>query len=215
MFIGHYSAAFVAATLRRPPGLGALFVGAQLVDIAFFTFVPLGIEAMRVAPGASVMNPMDLYHMPWTHSLAGASAWGAAFALFLRARGGGWTTGLIGAAVAVSHWLLDLIVHVPDLTLAGGAPKLGLGLWNHPMIEMPLELGLLGLAAWFYARRTRPTGKPWALPALIAVLLVLQSVNWFGPPPRAVDVGLWGLALFAYAVAAALAWWVARNRVAR
>mgnify|MGYP003863924819 CR=1 FL=1 len=31
---------------------------------------------------------------------------------------------------------------MPDLTIAGSPPKLGLGLWNHPAIEMPLEIGI-------------------------------------------------------------------------
>ncbi len=215
MFIGHYSAAFVAAAYPKAPRLGTLFVAAQLVDIAFFAFVPLGIEHMRVAPGISAMNPMDLYDMPWTHSLVGALAWGAGFAILLQRSTRSWVTALIGGAVVVSHWILDLLVHIPDLTIAGSPPKLGLGLWNHPAIEMPLEIGLLLASALLFARATRPTRHPWALPALLVTLFVLQAVNWFGAPPAKVDAGVWGLALFAYLLAAGLAWWVARNRVPR
>jgi hypothetical protein len=215
MFVGHYTSAFVAAAHPKAPGLGTLFVAAQLVDIAFFAFVPLGIEAMRVLPGISAMNPMDLYHLPYTHSLLGAVAWGLAFAAVPRLWIGNWTAGLIGGAVVVSHWFLDLLVHVPDLTLAGAAPKLGFGLWNHPAIAMPLELALIGGSAWLYARRTRAIGRPWLLPALFVLLLVFQAINWFGPPPQAVDVGLWGMALFAFAVLTLFASWVARNRVPR
>ncbi len=80
MFIGHYSAAFAAAALPKAPKLGTPFVAAQLVDFGFFALVPMGIENMRITPGASVMNPLDLYDMPWTHSLLGALAWGAVFA---------------------------------------------------------------------------------------------------------------------------------------
>ena len=80
MFIGHYAPAFAAATSFKSPRLGALFVAAQLVDIAFFGFLILGIEKMRMLPGATVMNGMDLYDMPWTHSLAGAIGWGVLFA---------------------------------------------------------------------------------------------------------------------------------------
>jgi hypothetical protein len=215
MFIGHFAPAFVAAVHPKGPQLGTLFVAAQLVDIAFFAFVPLGIESMRVSPGISAMNPMDLYHMPWTHSLLGAVVWGAAFTVLLRLWLGNWTAGLIGSAVVVSHWVLDLIVHVPDLTLAGAPPKLRLGLWNYPLVAMPLELALIGGGAWFYARRTRATARPWLLPALVMVMLVFQAINWFGPPPRAVNAGLWGMALFAYGALALFASWVARHRVPR
>jgi hypothetical protein len=215
MFTGHYSAAFLAATHPRAPKLGTLFVAAQLVDIGFFSFLPLGIEHMRVAPGIAAMNPMDLYDMPWTHSLVGALAWGAAFAVLLGVTTRNATTAMIGGIVVVSHWLLDLIVHVPDLTLAGSPPKLGFGLWNYPAIEMPLEIGLLLASAFAFARATRPTGARWALPILLAVLIALQAVNWFGAPPTKVDASVWAVGLFAYALAAGVAWWVASNRVPR
>jgi hypothetical protein len=215
MFVGHYSAAFAAAALPKAPKLGTLFVAAQLVDLAFFAFVPMGIEAMRIAPGTSVMNPIDLYHMPYTHSLLGTFVWAAGFAALLRLTIGNWRAGFIGGAVVVSHWFLDLLVHVPDLTLAGTPPKLGLGLWNHPAIEMPLELGLLFGSIWLYARARRAARKSFALPVLIGVLLLVQAINWFGPPPVAVDAGLWGLALFVFALATILASWVARTRIAR
>jgi hypothetical protein len=215
MFVGHYSAAFAAGALRKAPKLGTLFVAAQLVDIGFFGFVPLGLEHMRITPGISAMVPFDLYDMPWTHSLVGALVWAAAFGVLLRLVIGNWTAGLIGGGVVLSHWFLDLLVHVPDLTLAGSPPKLGLALWNHPAIEMPLEIGLLLGSAYLYGRARPSTAKSWALPVLIVFLLVAQAINWFGPPPVAIDVGLWGLALLVFLVATILASWVARTRVAR
>jgi hypothetical protein len=217
MFIGHYAPAFVAATSPKSPRLGALFVAAQLVDIAFFAFLILGVEHMRLLPHATVMNPMDLYDMPWTHSLVGAIGWGFAFAIVVKLLRGTWTAGAIGGAVVVSHWLIDLVVHRPDLTLAGSPPKLGLGLWNHPAIEIPLELAFAFGGLWFFVSRTRPTGSagrwwPWVLALGMAVF---QLINWTAAqPPLAVaappETG-W-LGLFAYGVLAAFAWQTARTR---
>lgn len=99
MFIGHFAPAFVAAIHRDAPSLPVLFIGAQLVDWAFFASLPLGIEAMRVTPGISVMNPMDLYHMPYTHSLVGSIAWAAGFALVISLVTRNRTAALIGFAV--------------------------------------------------------------------------------------------------------------------
>jgi len=217
MFIGHYAPAFVAATSPKSPRLGALFVAAQLVDIAFFSFLILGVEKMRMLPGETVMNPMDLYDMPWTHSLAGAIGWGLLFAIAVKLLRGSWTAGLIGGAVVVSHWLIDLLVHRPDLTLAGSPPKFGLGLWNHPWIEIPLELAFAFGGLWFFVSRTRATGtmgrwSPWALAVGMAVL---QAVNWTTPQPTEAapaPASIGWLGLFAYAVLALLAWWVARTR---
>ncbi|MGN6820724.1 MAG: hypothetical protein ACTHJR_18870 [Sphingomonas sp.] len=220
MFIGHYAPAFAAATSAKSPKLGALFVAAQLVDIAFFSFLILGVEKMRMLPGATVMNGMDLYDMPWTHSLAGAIGWAVLFAIVVRLLRGSWTAGAIGGAVVVSHWLIDLLVHRPDLTLAGSPPKLGLGLWNHPWIEIPLELAFAFGGLWFFVSRTRATGpagkwSPWLLALGMAVL---QAINWTTPQPTEAGpapVSTGWLGLFAYAILALLAWRTARNRTLR
>ena len=117
--------------------------------------------------------------------------------------------GGLAALVVLSHWFLDLLVHVPDLTLAGSPPKLGLGLWNHPAIEMPLELGLTFGALWLYVRRKRPA--PLRVGVLAAVLLALQAVNWFGPVEPEVTTGTSLLAFFAYGAATLAAWWMGKS----
>lgn len=211
MFIGHFAPAFIAAAASpRSPKLGTLFVAAQLVDWGFFTLATIGVEAMRVDPAASVMNPMDLYHMPYTHSLLGAALWALA-CLFVVAIGQrNLFAGFVAGLVVLSHWPLDWLVHVPDLTLDGTPPKLGLGLWNFPAIAMPLELALTGGAFALYVRRTRgPVGPPLVL---LAVMLMLQALNWFGPQPASAGLFLYLQALLAFAILTALAVWVGENR---
>ena len=39
----------------------------QLVDIAWSILVLLGIEKLRIVPGFTATNPLDLYYMPFTH----------------------------------------------------------------------------------------------------------------------------------------------------
>ncbi|MBX9643773.1 MAG: hypothetical protein K2W91_06705 [Novosphingobium sp.] len=210
MFIGHWTPALAAAAAsKKAPPLALLFIGAQLIDWAFFALLLLGVEQMRFSPGISVMNPMDLYHMPYTHSLLGPVAFAGAVwlarSLVLRDKAGA----LIGAGVVLSHWFLDLLVHVPDLTLAGSPPKLGLGLWNHPWIEMPLELALTFGALWWYWKARNPA--PGRALVLGAVLLVLQAVNWFGPVEGEVSAGTSLLAFFAFGLATLAAWWMGKS----
>jgi hypothetical protein len=209
MFIGHFAPALVAATHKDAPSLPVLFIGAQLVDWAFFGLLLTGAEQMRVSPGISVMNPMDLYHMPYTHSLLGSAVFGALFAALIWIASRNRTAALIGFAVVVSHWLLDLLVHVPDLTIAGSPPKLGLGLWNHPAIEMPLEIGITMGALWLYARATG--GLRLSIYVLASILLILQTFNWFGPVATVVDANTTWFAWFAYGAATLAAWWAART----
>ncbi|MFM6949879.1 MAG: hypothetical protein ACKOW1_02515 [Novosphingobium sp.] len=210
MFIGHWAPALAAAAIsKRAPRIGTLFIAGQLVDWAFFALLLLGVEHMRFDPGISVMNPMDLYHMPYTHSLIGAALFAAAFGGLVWAASKDRTAALIAGAVVLSHWLLDLLVHVPDLTLAGSPPKLGFGLWNHPAVEMPLEIGITLGALWWYAKARQPARLP--VIALAIVLLALQAINWFGPVEPVVTAGTSLLAFFAYGLATILAWWMGKT----
>lgn len=211
MFIGHFAPAFIAAAVSpRSPRLGTLFVAAQLVDWAFFSLALVGVEKMRIDPAASRMVPFDLYHMPITHSLAGTLLFAAVFAVILTVSQRNPLGGMLGGLVVLSHWLLDLLVHVPDLTLAGDPPKYGLGLWNYPWIAIPLELALVGGAFAFYFLRTQgPPGPPFVL---LAVMLGLQAINWFAPHPAEAGAFLYLQALFAFGLLTALAVWVNTNR---
>ncbi|QLC26278.1 hypothetical protein HFP57_15400 [Parasphingopyxis algicola] len=217
MFIGHFAPALVAAAHPKAPNLGLLFVGAQLVDFGFFAFVLAGIEHLRIVPGITAMNPLDLYHMPYTHSLAGSLVWGAAFALLIYALTRNATGAWIGGGVVVSHWLLDLLVHRPDLTLAGSPPMLGFGLWDYPAIAMPLEILVIGGAILFYLSRTRAKEERGHLPLILLVILLaaFQAIDWFGSPPEAFDPSIAVMALLSYSLAALAAWWLGRSREPR
>lgn len=206
MFIGHFAPAMIAARHKDAPSLPMLFVGAQLVDWAFFGLLLAGIEKMRVTPGISAMNPMDLYHMPYTHSLLGSAFFAALFGALVMWISKNRMAGIIAALVVLSHWFLDLLVHVPDLTLAGSPPKLGLGLWNHPAIEMPLELTLTFGSLWLYAKVAKPNTLPLAM--LGGMMLLFQGVSWFGPAEAEVTTGTSLLAFFAFGLITLAAWWV-------
>ncbi|WP_428630723.1 hypothetical protein [Sphingopyxis sp.] len=212
MFIGHWAPALAAAAHPKAPGLGTLFLAGQLVDWAFFAFVLADIEHLRLSPGISVMNPMDLYHMPYTHSLVGALVFAAAFAALVWLATRSRAAALIGGAVVVSHWFVDLLVHVPDLTLWGSPPKLGLGLWNHPALAMPLELGLVALALVMLVRARPPSRGDWAvLAVLAAAMLLVQAVNWFGPQPTEPDLAAALVVFGTYGVITLLAAWAGRR----
>lgn len=209
MFIGHWAPALAVAAKRPAPTLGVLMIAGQLIDWAFFSFHIAGLEHMRFTPGISEMNPMDLYHMPYSHSLLGAACFGLLLAAYVWMGTRDRTAALLTAGVVVSHWVIDLLVHVPDLTLAGSPPKLGLGLWNHPMIEMPLELAITFGALWFYARNRQPAAaRLWTFAGL---LLALQAFNWFVPPPPEATASNSVMAIVAYALVTIAAVWMGKS----
>ena len=212
MFIGHFAPALIAAARPRAAGLGTLFVAAQLVDIGFAALLIPGIEAMRIVPGITAMNPMDLYHMPYTHSLLGTLVWAGIFGSlvwFVTKR----KAVAIGAGlVVVSHWFVDLIVHIPDLTLYGAPPKLGLGFWDQPMIAIPLEILFIGAALVYYAKRTHSPAGNRRLRILAGLLALFQAIDWFGPKESAYSLAIPTTMLLAYALLAGTAAWAGANR---
>ncbi|WP_298303194.1 hypothetical protein [uncultured Erythrobacter sp.] len=211
MFIGHFAPAFVAAaSYSRGPKLATYFVAAQLVDWGFFILAMVGVEKMRIDPGATVMVPFDLHHIPYTHSLLGAGIWALVFGIVVAIWHRDSLAGLLSASVVASHWVLDWITHRPDLTLTGGGEAYGLGLWNHPEIAMPLEIGIVLAAFLFYIRRSRgPVVQPLIL---LLVMLVFQAINWFGPQPSEAGIMLYLQALLSFGIFTGLAMWVGKNR---
>jgi membrane-bound metal-dependent hydrolase YbcI (DUF457 family) len=207
---GHYSAAFLAKTIEPRLPLWILAIAVRLIDVLWALGVLLGIEHLRVDPSLP-SNPLDLYDMPYTHSLVGALAWAAlaAAAVFVgrRARG---PALVVGAAVA-SHWLLDWVVHRPDLLLWSGSAKHGLALWNFSVAALALELPLLVASAglWLRARAVRG-GERRRAGVLVASLVAVQIALTLGPPPVG-PTAVAGLALVLFGAVAWGAWRVERG----
>jgi hypothetical protein len=164
-----------------------LFVAVQWLDICWAVLVFAGIEKFRIVPNFTEGNDFAFDYMPYTHGLVGAlvlsALLGAVVAFFLRERRG--IVFLIVAGAVFSHWLLDVVVHVPDLPLYDDSAKIGLGLWRHVWLSLPLELALMALGGWLYARAVpaqRPGGDRW-LWLFVLAMAALQIYATVAPPP--------------------------------
>ncbi|HUJ46760.1 MAG TPA: hypothetical protein VLV55_06480 [Rhizomicrobium sp.] len=214
MLVGHYGPAFAARAVFRRIPLWVLFVAVQWMDVVWSILVLLGIEKVRIVPGFTEGSPLDLYYMPYTHSLPGslvlAGILGAIVSAFYRTRR--LVVFAVVAAAVFSHWLLDLIVHVPDLMLYDHV-KVGFGLWRHVAFSLPLELVLLAAGAWLYAKcvPARPGGNAW-LGIFVAAMVALQVWVNFGPPPASPAAAA-QTALLAYGLLALLAGLVDLSRI--
>lgn len=199
MFIGHYGVSFAVKSGDRSTPLWVLFIAVQLLDVAWAPFVLLGIEKARIVPGITASNPLDLYYMPYTHSLVAALLWSAgAFAVYrLVAPGKRASSALLVGAAVFSHWVLDLLVHRPDLPLYDNTAKVGLGLWNFPALALGLEAVLLFGGMWLYFRAG--AARRSAIVAFGVVMLAVQTYVFFGPPPAS-DKAAAATALVAYVV---------------
>jgi hypothetical protein len=220
MFIGHYAPVLAIAAVRRSPSLAAGFVAVQLVDVGFFSLSYFGIEKWALNPSLTGFMPVDLYYMPYTHSLVGSTAWALGAGLLtalLTPAGRKFVDGLIIALLVLSHWFLDLIVHRHDLPLVHDAgEKLGYGLWDHPAAVVPLELGLFFAGFALFMAATKPRGvMGWVVPwIVVAMLLAVQGFNWFTPPTND-PVAFSAMGLGVYFALAGLAWWLDSVRAKR
>lgn len=216
MFVGHYGPSFAVKAWQRSIPLWVLFLAVQLTDVCWAIFVLLGVEKVRIVPGITRTNALDLYYMPYSHSLVAAAVWSVvgALAYLLRRQRRSWqVASLVGAAV-FSHWLLDGLVHRPDLPLYDDAIKVGLGLWDFPVPALILEAALLFAGMWLYLRITKPVarGGRLGMPLFGVVMLGVQSTAFFSPPPPS-GKAVAAMGLVSYVAFNAGAHWLERKRV--
>ncbi len=215
MFVGHYGPSLAIKAAQPAIPLWLLFIAVQLVDVGWSVLILLGIEKARIVPGITASNPFDLYYMPYTHSLVAAILWSVAAGALCKVVLGlrKWSVAAwIGAAV-FSHWVLDWLVHRPDLPLYDDTMKVGLGIWNYPVIAFALEALLLFGGMFVFMRGTRAVdllGR-FGLPAFGAVMIAIQAYVFFGPPPSSPGE-LAITALASYIVFAAVIEWLSRKR---
>ena len=217
MFLGHFALAFGAKRLAPTVSLGTLFLACQLADLLWPTFLLFGLERVEIDPGNTVVTPLNFVSYPYSHSLVMLIAWSVVFAVaYLALKGASAIrAATIVGALVFSHFVLDLIMHRPDLpSTVGGATKLGFGLWNHPGATLAVEsaMFLLLTAVYMSATRARDAVGRAGLWALIVVLVAIYFAALYGPPPPNTN---------AIAVAGHLTWlfviwayWIDRHRAA-
>jgi hypothetical protein len=215
MFVGHAALALAGKARAPRTSLGLLLSAAVGLDLLWPVFLLLGIERVRIQPGVTAFTPLAFESYPWSHSLVMALVWGGLLALTVARRSDPGVPLLVGALV-VSHWVLDLVSHRPDLPLwPGPSPLLGLGLWYSVPATLLVEGGLFLAGIVIYVRSTRPSDRAgsWALWTLLLLQVVLWAAGPWGPPPPSPSALAWmslGLWLFV-----PWAGWADRHRVAR
>ena len=212
MFIGHLAVGLAAKRVAPRTSLGTLIAAATGLDLLWPVLLLLGVEEVRIVPGITAVTPLDFVAYPWSHSLLLACVWGLLFGgVYLLARRERTAAAVLAVAV-VSHWVLDLVSHRPDLPLVPGGSRYGLGLWDSPLATVLVETALFAVGVTLYARATRARDRVGAaaLRSLVVFLLVVYAANLAGPPPPSEQAIGW-LALAAWLF---VPWgaWIDRHR---
>ena len=213
MFLGHYAVALGAKRAAPNTSLGTLVMASQFIDLLWPVLLLAGVEHVRIDPGNTVVTPLDFYDYPVSHSLAGVLVWGVIVGGVYYALKRSWKSALVLGLAVVSHWVLDLALHRPDLPLSfAGETRVGFGGWNSLPLTLILELGLLAGGTYMYTRATKAKDRigTYGLAGLLVFLVGIYFANVFGPPPP--DAGMIGVAGNASWLFVLWAAWVDRHR---
>jgi len=217
VFLGHFGLGFGAKRLAPQVSLGALLLACQLADLVWPDLVLLGIERFSIDPGNTAMTPLAFEHYPYSHSLLALAVWAALLAgIYWAVRKASLRAALVLAGLVLSHWFLDYLTHRPDMPITPfSALKVGLGLWDAPIIAIGLELVLFAGGVWLYDRSTvaRDRIGRTGFWALVGFLTVIYVANILGPPPPSTAAVAWS----AQAIWLLVAWgyWIDRHRAPR
>jgi hypothetical protein len=215
MLLGHYAVALAAKRAVPKTSLGTLILGAQFADLVWPIFLLLGWERVRIVPGITRVTPFDFVSYPYSHSLLAQVLWGIGIGTFYFAIGRAPRSAVVLALCVPSHWLLDFIVHRPDMPLVPGGGRYGLGLWNSLPATLALEFALFaaGIALYLTGTRAKDRTGAYALWSLLLLLLLAYVGSVFGPPPPTERA----IAISALALWLTVAWaaWADRHRQIR
>ncbi len=188
-------------------------LASQLIDLIWPVMLLTGLEEVRIAPGITLVTPLDFSHYPYTHSLLAVAVWAVIFGLLYYFWRRSHKASLILGMLVISHWVLDLFVHRPDLALMPDAEqRYGFGLWNSYSATMTLEFGVFLLGVFLYVKGTRARDNRgrYLLPGMVVLLMAVYLASVFGPPPpdaRAIAIAGLGQWLFVAAF-----YWIDRHR---
>jgi hypothetical protein len=197
MFVGHLALAFASKPAAPKLSLGWLVAAVTTADLVWPIFLLAGVERATIEPGATAFTPLRFDYYPWSHSLVMLAAWGAALAVLARWRGVRSRDAVLLFGLVMSHWVLDVITHAPDMSLwPGDSPRLGFVLWNSIPGTLVIE-GALWVAAIVIYLRGRGSTKSigtatfWSFVAVSTVIWI--SGPWSPPPDSVQALGWFGL----------------------
>jgi hypothetical protein len=213
MFAGHLGAGFAIGRFERKVNVGLFVFAAMLIDLVLWCFVLFGWETVVIPPDYAITRQVE-FSYPFSHGLIAAAAWSvlagtAAYALLARLGAKRLRAAILMTLAVFSHWLLDALVHIPDLPLAGaGSPKIGLGLWNHLAAALVIESCILLAGLFFFLpgsglSRGRKTGL--VLLALLVLVFTIVGMTVAPPPPSVQAMAISSLVMIVV-VSAHAAW---------
>jgi len=145
LFIGHLVGAELAAALTPHTPLWVSLTGTSFPDLLWGVTVLTGLEKVEIDPASPLQSRIRFGYYPYSHSLVLGNILASLPALLIGLYCRSVTAAIVFVLASISHWLLDAIVHLPDLPVLGFGKdvKVGLGLWRHGALAFVVEYGLV------------------------------------------------------------------------
>jgi len=173
MLAGHYGVALALKARFPRVALIPLLAACAVPDLLWLAFHAIGWERLTAMP-SDFMRPDTFGPMPFSHDVSMSILYaGLIGGLGLLMVSQEWGVAL-GLAIA-SHVVLDVIVHAPDVSVAGPwlHARIGLDLWRRaPLAAWMLEAVIVAGGAAFYLRRSEDRTRPnaWLVIGALAAL---------------------------------------------
>lgn len=153
MFIGHYSVAELLLYLNKSIPALPIAIGVAYADLLWPFLVFLKKEKVSIDPNSPLQKTIKFLSYPYSHSLVRSSFLTIIPSIIVALLYGRPLVGVFFFAAAMSHWVLDTIMHLPDLPILGFGhdKKIGLGLWRYPKIAFIFEYLFFAVPTIFLA----------------------------------------------------------------
>jgi hypothetical protein len=218
VFAGHVGAALAIGCSERRVSVGVFVLAALLLDVVLWSFVLIGWESVVIPPTFTTTHQAE-FVFPFSHGLVASIAWSAFAALGVFAACSRLGASRLRAAILIfaavfSHWLLDVLVHAPELPIAGaGSALVGLGLWQNMPLALAVEALVLvaGLLLFLPGAPLSRARKVWlATLCLLVLAFTVVGMSVAPPPPSASAMA--SSSLVTIAAICALVYWLAKPR---
>jgi len=214
MGIGHVAVGLGLKCAGPRLNAGLLVFSAFFADFLLGWFVLAGWESYQYPPDYASKHYI-LFTFPWSHGLLPDLVWGTVLGLLVWLLRRERRAALMAGLAAVSHFLLDGIVHVKGLPVAGpGTYEFGLGLWKNLPVESTLEAAMTVAALFLYLRATRDHSRARRIgmviyAVLLGALAIAGQATATVPAPRNVLIANW---IAAPVVMSLLPGWIDRRQ---
>ena len=218
MFAGHIGAALALGRADRGANVGVFVLSALLPDVVLWVLILGGIESASIPAGFALTHQPE-FIFPYSHGLVASLCWSVlagvvAFAWYPASGRARARLAVLVAAAVFSHWLLDVLVHGPEMPLLGvTSTKLGLGLWRNMPAALAVEavMVVIGLSL-FLAGAAMASARRLLLVALALLLLAFTVAGMTVAPPPPSVMAMAASSLLTILVVCGLFAWLGKPR---